>query len=298
MKHNSRYGVLLIFGSVIVFSVMSGFVKLLPHINSTTVSFYRFAIGLGILGALSLSKILKLKFNNFRLLFLRGLSGGLAVFILYLSIVKLGLGKASVYNYSYPIFSSILSAIFFKEKIPAGKWLLIIAAFFGIVILSLNFDNGNNFFGEFSFYELLAILGAISAAFSIVLVKKLHDTDDSYAIFFAQTIVGFWIFIGPGMTGKYDGSFSDGIILLFIGILAMSGQLLMTEGYKYTTITTGSSLALIIPVLNSIIGILFYKEFFSTSEIIGSSIVITCCFCIIIFERIKNKIIELQSLFH
>lgn len=284
------------FGSVVMFSVMAGFVKVLPHISSTVVAFYRFAIGLGLLGLLALVKIIKLRFNNFKILFLRGLSGGLAVFVLYLSIVKLGIGKASVYSYSYPMFSSILSVFFFKEKIPKGKWLLIFLAFIGIIILSLDFTGNTGVIRSSFYYEVLAIAGAVCAGFSIIFVKKLHDTDDSYAIFFSQTIVGFWIFLIPGIAAEYSASINEGLILLIIGVLAMTGQLLMTEGYKYTTVTTGSSFALLVPVFNTIIGIVFFKEVFTIPELAGSILVILCCLLIITYNRfilfIERKVLK------
>jgi len=267
---------------------MAGFVKLLPHINSTTTVFYRFAIGLGLLGALALLRIIKLKFVNYKLLFIRGLSGGLAVFILYLSIIKLGIGKASIYSYSYPIFSSIFSIFILKDKIPFGKWVLIFFAFTGLILLSIDISAGNSLFKKFNIYELIAIIGSMLAGISIVVVKKLHDTDDSYAIFFSQTIVGFWIFLIPSTTMQFSGRINDGIILMAIGIIAMVGQLLMTEGYKYSSVTTGSSLALIIPVFNSLIGVLFFNEIFTGIELFGGSIILVCCLLIVLYNQLKR----------
>ncbi len=286
MNKASLKGILLIVGSVISFSIMAGFVKSLPHINSSTTVFYRFAIGLGLLGALALFRIIKLQFVNYKFLFFRGLTGGLAVFILYLSIIKLGIGKASLYSYSYPIFSSILSIFILKDKMPFGKWVLIFIAFIGLVLLSMDFHSGIKIFSDFDLYEGLAILGAVFAGLSIVFVKKLHHTDNSYAIFFSQTIVGFWIFLIPSTTVNFNGNFHDGVILMVIGIVAMVGQLLMTEGYKYTSVSTGSSLHLIVPILNSVIGIIFFNEFFTIWEITGGSIIIICCLLIVTYNRI------------
>ncbi|MFC2138896.1 DMT family transporter, partial [Bacteroidota bacterium] len=218
------------------------------------------------------------------------ITGGLAVFILYLSIIKLGIGKASVYSYSYPIFSSIFSVFILKDKIPLGKWILICIAFFGLILLSIDLNSETTFFQNFNIYELLAIGGSMLAGLSIVFVKKLHNTDNSYAIFFAQTIVGFWIFIVPSTTMSFSGSINDGIVLMAIGIMAMVGQLLMTEGYKYTSVTTGSSLHLIVPVFNSLIGILFFNEVYSLFEITGGLIIITSCLFIVLYNQLlKSK---------
>ena len=91
----STKGYLLIAGSVLTFAIMSALVKSIPYVDSTVTVFVRFAIGIGILGLLAITKKIKLTFNQSPLLLLRGFTGGIAVFLLYYSIVKIG-----VYGYN------------------------------------------------------------------------------------------------------------------------------------------------------------------------------------------------------
>lgn len=279
LKPNIK-GILLIIGAALNFSVMAALVKSIPHINSSTTVTLRFIIGLVILGGLAFTGRIKLRFVNYPILFLRGLTGGLSVFIFYYSIIHLGIGKASVYIYAYPIFASIFSLIILKEKISGIKWTLIIIAFSGICLLSIdNLKSG--FFDVINYYELLALLGTILTGLAIVLVKKLHDTDNSYAIFFAMCFIGLLIYIYPASMVENNISLSDIIILLAIGLVAAIGQLLMTEGYKFTSVTTGSAMHFMIPVLNSTIGFIYFNETMSFKEILGSIIIIGCCILIL-----------------
>lgn len=119
--------------------------------------------------------------------------------------------------------------------------------------------------------------GSLFSAISVVLVKKLHSTDSSYAIFFSQSIVGFWIFLFPANVSNHHGDFNISFILIGIGIVSAIGQLIMTEGYRYVSVSKGSTMHMLVPVLNIIIGYFVFNEIFSPKELIGASLVIVAC---------------------
>ncbi|MCF8069524.1 MAG: DMT family transporter [Desulfobacterales bacterium] len=267
-------GIILILCSGISFCVMSGLIKYASDISSFKTTLFRFIIGLGLLGTAALFKKIELKFVNKTVLFIRGLVGGTAVFLFFLSISKLGMGKGTVICYSYPIFASILSAVFLHENVPPVKWAAIFFAFIGIYLLASQKDPDSNILLSFGIYEILAITGAILGGTAIVLVKHLHSTDSTYAIFFAQCVVGLWLVVIPANVFPSSSGYSSGILLLLIGITAATGQLLMTEGYRHVTVSTGSILAMMVPVYNMLTGILIFKEPLTVMAITGSVIIL------------------------
>jgi len=282
-KEGSAYGILLMVLSVVAFAIMATLVKSMAHVSTFVTVFVRFSVGVGILGILALFRRIDLKFVRSPLLLLRGITGTISVALFYLAIVKIGMGKGSVYSYSYPVFASLLSAIVLKEKIAKAKWLLIFSAFIGIVLVSLKFANGNEGW-VFGFYDILAICSALTNAISILIVKKLHGTDSSYAIFFAQSIVGFWVFLIPANLPELTGPVSGSYVLIIIGIASAMAQLLNTEGYRHVSIATGSPFHMLIPVVNVIIGVFLFNESFSTLEIIGASLVVLSCLGIMLLN--------------
>jgi drug/metabolite transporter (DMT)-like permease len=283
---NSSKGYFLISLSVVSFAIMSALVKSIPEVDSTVTTFVRFAVGVGILGLLALTKKINLAFFRSPLLLLRGLTGGLAVFLLYYSIVKIGVGKATVFVYSYPIFATLFSVLFFKEKVKLLQWLFVLIAFGGIILLSvkrgLNID-------EISIYELLALLGALLSAVSVILVKKLHNTDSSTSIFFSQSLVGFWLFLFPSNIANSEGNVSVAVILITIGIISAFGQLVMTEGYKYVQVSKGSTMHMMVPVINILIGYYFFNEILTIKELLGAIMVIVACFGVVGTKGLKFK---------
>ena len=286
MTDNSK-GILLTLGSVVFFALMAVLVKAIPNVSSYQTTFFRFAIGVGIMGILSLFGIVNLKFNDKKNLFWRGLVGGIAVYLFYLAIIKLGVGKGSVYIYSYPIFATLFSMLILKEKVELVKFIVIFISFAGLILLSLGGKGG---LGGIGIYELIAIAGSITTGLAVVFVKKLHDKDNSYAIFFSQCIVGFWMFLIPSGTTQAKGNMTELLLLVLVGIIATIGQLFMTEGYRYVNVATGSLLQSLVPVFNIFSGWLIFHEQFTTIEMSGAFVIVSSCFALVIINlRIGKK---------
>ena len=286
MSDNSK-GILLTLGSVVFFALMAVLVKAIPNVSSYQTTFFRFAIGVGIMGILSLFGIVNLKFNDKKNLFWRGLVGGVAVYLFYLAIIKLGVGKGSVYIYSYPIFATLFSMLILKEKVEPIKFIVIFISFVGLIILSLG---GKGSLAGMGIYELIAIAGSVITGLAVVFVKKLHDSDNSYAIFFSQCIVGFWMFLIPSGATQAKGNVTELLLLVLVGIVATIGQLFMTEGYRYVNVATGSLLQSMVPVFNLLSGWLIFHEQFSPIEMAGAFVIVTSCFALVIINlRIGKK---------
>lgn len=293
MSANSK-GVLLTLGSVVFFALMAVLVKAVPNVSSYQTTFFRFAIGVGIIGILALFGVVKLAFNDRKGLFYRGFVGGIAVYLFYLAILKLGVGKGSVYIYSYPIFATIFSMIMLKEKVEPIKFVIIAVSFAGLILLSIGGGKGSLL--GIGIWELIAIAGSMTTGLAVVFVKKLHDSDNSMAIFFSQCIVGFWLFLVPSGATQAKGNLTEIFLLVLVGVVATIGQLFMTEGYKHVNVATGSMLQSLVPVFNLFSGWLIFKEKFSSIEIIGAFIIVGSCFMLVFINfkiGIKARILKL-----
>jgi len=272
-------------GSAGAFCVMASLAKYASFLDPYRTTFFRFVIGLGLLGVAALFGKPKLRFVKGWLLFSRGLTGSAAVFFLFLSIMNLGIAKGTILSYSFPIFASIMSVLFFKERMGVLKWGAIAVAFVGIYLLAGEGNGGVTTFGTFGKYEALALFGAVLSAISIVSIKRLHETDSTYAIFFAQCVIGIWLMIVPANLAPRPIGCFGGILLLGIGIFATVGQLLLTESYRHLSVSSGSILSVLVPVLNFFAGVVIFHEHVSFWSVVGSLLILTSCITVTVKDH-------------
>jgi len=275
-------GIVLILASTAAFCLMSGLVRYASDIDPYKTTLFRFIVGLGILGTAALLGKIKLRFVNGPLLLFRGLTGGIAILIFFFSISKLGVGKGTVLIYSFPIFGSIFSSIFLKEKIGAIRFGAILMAFAGIYLLAADNGQGLLLLGVLGKYELIAIFGAMLGGLALVSVKKLHDTDSSYAIYFAQCVIGLWVVVVLANIVSCSIGISGGLLLVAIGAASTVGQLLSTEGFRYLPVATGSLLGMLVPVLNYLLGVAAFGEAISWRSIVGSATILGSCVVVLL----------------
>jgi drug/metabolite transporter (DMT)-like permease len=266
---------MLMLASTVAFCVMSVLVQYASAIDPYKMTLFRFVVGLGILGTAALLGRIELTFTHSPLLLLRGLFGGLGILIFFWSIPKLGIGKATVLIYSFPIFGGLFSSLFLRERLGPLRLAAMLMAFVGIYLLASDHEGGFTLLAVPNGDELLTIFGAMLGGIALVIVKKLHDTDSSYAIFFAQCVIGLWIVIVPANVVPCSVGLSGGLLLVAIGVTSATGQLLSTEGYRHLTVATGSLLGMLVAVLNYIVGVAVFGEPLSGRSIVGSATVIT-----------------------
>jgi drug/metabolite transporter (DMT)-like permease len=272
--NGSARGLALIGASNIAYCGMACFIRYAHDINAFSTTLFRFVVGLGVVGVLAMSGKIRLRFVDHKALFARGMIGSVSVFIAFLSIMKLGVMLASIILYTYPVFATIFGAVMLRERLSLIRGVSIAGALAGMVVL---FTHGNVVTpagGAGSFFILLSLCGAVLSGLTVVLIKRLQDTDTTPAIFFAQCLVGFWATIVPAGASPLHCGFEGGVLLVTIGLLAAAGQLFSTEGLRYVSVSSGSVCTLCAPVLNAAAGALLFHEALSAWSVAGGALVI------------------------
>jgi len=272
-EYHKVKGTLLLIASCVVFVVAGCLVKQAADLGAARIALFRFVVGLGLIAAAAITGRVKLRFHNGPLLLLRGLAGGAAVAIAFLAIARLGLGKGTLIMCSYPIFACIFSAVFLKERLGLVHAAALLTAFAGIYLLSIS----GAALWVFGRYELITVGGAVLSGIALTAIRKLHDTDTSAAIYFAQCGVGMWLVLLPGLSEPAAIGAAQALLLVAIGVTATVGQLLMTEGYKYLPVRTGSLICMLDPVLAFAAGVVIFGEPFTARSAAGAALVIGAC---------------------
>ena len=267
-------GLLSMLCSALCFSATSTLIRLAPNIDPFKSSLFRFAIGMTLLGTAAICKRIRLDFSNTPLLIARGLTGGLSVFIFFWSINAIGLGKGTLLSYTYPVFAAIWGVILLGEKVSPRLWMFIAVAFFGFALTSMG---RGDVMPTLGLPECFAIAGAMLSGLAIVIVRKLRATESTYAIFFSQCVLGFWLMLIPANIVPAAIGIPGGFVLLGIGVSAAIGQLLMTYSFKALSVSQGSVIALVTPVVNIGIGVLVFNETLTLLSGLGMFLVLAAC---------------------
>lgn len=264
--------------SSLLFSAMSTGIRLAAGADSFLTSFVRFAVGVVVVGTLALANRIRLSFVNVPWLLARGVTGSVAVYTSFLAIEKLGIARGSVLSYTYPLFAAVFGAVILKERVRLLGWAALAAAVGGMALMRWGgIVEGGPAGPSASLWYGIVLAGAVVAGFAIVAVRRLTATDSASAIFFSQSLVGFWAVCVPALARPAPLGPSLALMLLGIGLVAAAAQLLMTWSYGRLDVATGSLLGMLTPVINVAIGVLFFGEALGAVEVAGAGVVLAAC---------------------
>jgi len=229
-----------------------------------------------VISGLALTGRITLKFTNWPLLIARGVIGGTAVWITYLAIEKLGLVKGPLILYTYPVYGSIFGVFILKEKLHVVNLAAIGCALVGVFLLVVKTGVLDGLFTVGKF-EIIAVGGAIMAGLTVAIIRKLHQTESTFEIFFAQCLFGTLLMLVPATMGDHSVDSKVMGLLLGIAVTALGGQLLMTEGFRYLPVKTASVLSMSELILNCSIGVLIFSEDFTRKSAVGAVLIVAAC---------------------
>ncbi|MEO0323791.1 MAG: DMT family transporter, partial [Myxococcota bacterium] len=181
-----------------------------------------------------------------KLLILRGITGLLGTAAYYWTVPALGAGAATLICNTYVVFSAIIAVLALGERLTVQRMFWLALAFVGIVLLV---GPGADVTGiKIGIYEVIALIGAIIAAWSVVLVRQLVAQHSIGTIYLAQCV---WILLPVAFLAVPELSalqVSDVVLLVLAGVAASYGQLAMNEGYRCLSVATGASIQMLWPV--------------------------------------------------
>jgi len=266
--------------SNLFFSLMAILIRVDPHLSGLEAAFYRFAIGGFVVVSAALISGSALRFGDVKGLLWRGVVGGISVVLFYLPINEIGLGKTSLFQYTYPFYAILFSAWFLKERVTWAEGGLIVLALGGLVLLELPGLQA----GQWNLWVVAAWASGVLSGLAVMFVKKLSATESSRSIFLAQCLGGFWIILLPAHVGPSPEGWVPAVLLLSIGLAAAAGQLLMTWSYKHVDVSTGSLLGTLVPVINICAGVWFFGESFLPVEMVGAALTLTACLLLVLVK--------------
>jgi len=221
---------LLLLGSAVSFGLMAVLARLLSRgdarFSAGQLTVIRFVVGAGVsLLAFRLRPGLYAPHNR-RLLWTRGVSGGIVVVLYFLALQRIPAGEAGMLYNLFPVVATGMSAFAFRERPTVHLALALLVATAGVVLV---LGNGTLRLGVGA-GEGLAVAAAVFAAFSSVTIRAMRATDNAATIFFYFCLGGLPVAL-PFALGAWPTAPAPWAIAGVMALAAFAAQVLMSEAY-------------------------------------------------------------------
>lgn len=182
----------------------------------------------------------------------------------YILTVAMGrILEASLAYYMNPLFSVLIGAIFFREKLSAVQWASVGLAFAGVMFSVVRYGA----------VPYLAIIIGLSFALYGALKKGIRaDSETSICMETMSVLPIALVFIAyaqfSGFTTFASLSTGEMLLLAASGVITSVPLILFAKGIKGTSIVTSGILMYINPTLQLLVGVIIYHEAFTQTNAI------------------------------
>lgn len=283
MKLSARHrGISAIISACLLSVLMGVFIRLLEKKMGDFQQIYirmivGFFVGLFLYWRnLSFSKLKKINIKEWMLLFFRSFCFYVVGVVLFVKAYIEGKFSTVAFIQALPV-SAILGFIVFKEKITIKRTLLVLFAFLGVVLVSVE-DFSNLFvWGKGEIYSLISIIG-----FGIAFVsrrwhtKLLNDKEIALIMIFLSVGTIFILSLSKGETPIVwkDFVLFDFFCILAGGLINTFNLLFYNVGFKNLPSVTASNLLATEAVFALIVSMIFYREYPDWVQLAGGIVII------------------------
>lgn len=208
------------------------------ELSSIEIVFFRNIIGLGLIIWMIYKRPLHQIGGKFWLLAFRGIIGTIGLYAFFYNIAHIDLATAFTFSKTSPIFTALLAAFIFKERLSYLGWFAIFIGFIGILFIiepTLGVSKD----------EYIGLLSGIGAALAYTSIRGLRKHYDTRAIVLSFMLCGSAIPLLSMIIGSFYyrqdldflispfvmPSLTSWVMVILMGLLATGFQIYLTKAY-------------------------------------------------------------------
>ena len=203
-------------------------------------------------------------------------------------ILTIAMGKileASLAYYMNPLFSVVIGALIFKEKLSAVQWVSVGLALVGVMISVIAYGN----------VPYLAIIIGLSFALYGAMKKTIKAESEVSICMETMSVLplalAFIVYAQlSGYTTFSSLSNAEMLLLAASGAVTSIPLMLFAKGIRKTIITTSGILMYINPTLQLLVGVLIYNEVFTKMNAITFAFVWAAVILFVLDSLRKHKV--------
>ncbi|WAC11319.1 DMT family transporter [Dyadobacter pollutisoli] len=277
-------GIYLMLGAAFFFALTSAISKWLgKEFHIVQLVFFRNIVGVVFIITSVWRRPMRQEGGKLGLLIFRGVVGTLSLYMLFYAIQTLGLGRASTYQYTYPIFLALFSWLLIGETLNSKEWAAIFVGFTGILFVfrpDLSISMRDN---------ALGLGNALLTAISYLSIRQLGVVYDTRAIILSFMLSGIIMPILSMLVGTYYpmehldfliGTFKwpenvwQWLGFLALGLTALMGQKMLTQSFTFDKAGRVAAVGYSNILFSVLIGFLMGESIPSLSTITGMMLIV------------------------
>ncbi len=162
---------------------------------------------------------------------LRALIGLSAMGVIFYSFKTLPISDVVAIMFAAPIFMTMLSVPMLKEKVGIRRWSAVVVGFIGVLIIVEPGASG------IDVAVLIVVFGTVLYSLAMIMVRILSATEPSATIVFYFTVAGTLVMTALLPFGWQDPVGSDWLMLIGVGLVGGTAQLIMTYAIRMAPIS-------------------------------------------------------------
>jgi drug/metabolite transporter (DMT)-like permease len=264
-------------------------------IPGNQVALVRFVTGVIVTGLACVFLRLDLRPRRWGWLLSRGLFGGAAVLLYFKCIEEIGVGMATLLNYTAPVWSLMFAWLFLGERPRRHAGVALALTLIGVALVT----NGRAHAWRLGGWELVGVLSAVFSGMAITSIRatRMQDAagrpgEGSWTVFASFTLFGSLITlptvfssVGPWVAPTAR----EWLVLAGCGLLSVVAQILMTSSLGRLTAVGLGIIQQVTVVLTLVGGWLLFREPISLRSAVGSLLTIGGVLWSVIAERSNGR---------
>ena len=262
-------------------------------LDSDSILFYRFVAATVALGTMMVVKgeSFRIAWRNVPLLVVMALFYTASSMFLLYGYEVMGAGVATTLHFTYPIFTTLLMLVLFREGASWVTWLAIVLAVAGVARLSLS---GTELTLD-AWGVVVVLLSAVGYASYIVSVNKsrLREMHSRKLAFYVFLFTALTFTVKNGVQGSFQPLpdwGSVGLVVLLAVMPTVISNITLLLAVRHIGGTLTSILGALEPVTAVVIGACVFGEAFTAREATGIVLILVAVVLVILTSRIKEGV--------
>jgi drug/metabolite transporter (DMT)-like permease len=214
----------------------------------------------------------------------RAAVGGIGMIFTFGSVLLLPLAEATTFQFTVPIFATILGAVLLGEKTGMQRWSAVLAGFAGVLIVAQPGGGSHITLAG----AAVGLLAALFVAMVSILLRQLRDEPAGTTVFYFTTLTLVPLGIAYLLDLRAHDAFTWGV-LAAIGLVGGAGQIALTAALRHAPVSVVVPMDYSGLVWATLYGWLLFGVLPTTMTWVGAPIIIGSGLYIVWREHVRHR---------